>query len=349
MVDHVSTTAVDELVAAHAEIVDVDLNDREAWLHARTFGIGGSDAGAILGVSPYTSPFQLAMEKTGQVKPRDLSDNEAVYWGNVLEPVVADEFARRMGVPVWSPGRMYRSKANPWQLANPDRFGVCPETGEPAIIELKTGGYFARQDWVDGDDLVIPAWYEAQNLHYAAVTGIRRLWFGALLGGQQFVIRKVELTEELIETITEAERVFWERYVIGGEIPPVDGMDSTTDAITAMWEADPKSVAVLGNDDLIALSGYLNARAGEKDVKEQKTFHANQIRASLQEASVGVVDGVEVVTWKAHDTTKTDWDRFHADNPGLLEKYQYKVPQRTLRVPKKAEQFIESETEKLTA
>lgn len=337
----------DQLVAEHADIVDVDLDDRRAWLTARTTGLGGSDAGAILGLSPYTSAFQLAMEKTGQVKPPDLSDNEAVYWGNVLESVVADEFAKRTGLPVWAPGHMYRSKANTWQLANPDRFTIHPETGEPAILEVKTGSYFARADWEDGDDLFVPPWYEAQNLHYAAVTGIRHLFFGALLGGQRFVIREAEVDEDLIASVTEAERVFWERYVIGDEIPPVDGLASTTAAMVEVWPGDNNEAVEFANDDIVLLAQYLDARARENEAKEHKKFVGNQLRATLRDATVGTVDGTDVVTWRTHETTKVNWDKFHEDHPGLLAQYEYKVLQRTLRPVKKTEAFIAEEAERI--
>ena len=40
--------------------------DEEAWVKARTRGIGGSDVGAICGVSPFTSARQIYLSKTGQ-------------------------------------------------------------------------------------------------------------------------------------------------------------------------------------------------------------------------------------------------------------------------------------------
>ena len=57
-----------------------EAKDHDKWLSVRNMGIGGSDAGVIMGLNPYKSPFQLWMEKTGQTHPEDLSDNEYVYW-----------------------------------------------------------------------------------------------------------------------------------------------------------------------------------------------------------------------------------------------------------------------------
>lgn len=41
---------------------------RETWLQLRRNGIGGSDAGAVCGVNPYRSAFNVYMDKTGQSK-----------------------------------------------------------------------------------------------------------------------------------------------------------------------------------------------------------------------------------------------------------------------------------------
>ena len=40
----------------------------DEWLDLRKTGIGGSDAGTILGVNPYSSPYALYATKTGLVE-----------------------------------------------------------------------------------------------------------------------------------------------------------------------------------------------------------------------------------------------------------------------------------------
>lgn len=52
--------------------------DRSKWLEFRKEGIGGSDAAAIVGLSKWKSPYQLWLEKTGQVEAEDISDKEVV-------------------------------------------------------------------------------------------------------------------------------------------------------------------------------------------------------------------------------------------------------------------------------
>ena len=44
----------------------IDNVDRTAWLEARSYGIGGSDASAIMGMNPYKNNIELFEEKTGR-------------------------------------------------------------------------------------------------------------------------------------------------------------------------------------------------------------------------------------------------------------------------------------------
>lgn len=70
---------------------------RAEWLAERRKSIGGSDAGAVLGLNEYTSRYSLWAEKTGKVIPEDISDREAVRLGNDLEEYVASRFEEATG------------------------------------------------------------------------------------------------------------------------------------------------------------------------------------------------------------------------------------------------------------
>ena len=70
------------------------------WLKYRRRGIGGSDAAAVCGISRYKSPFELWLDKTGQLTEQEAG--EPAYWGTQLEPVVRNEFQKRSGIEVKS-------------------------------------------------------------------------------------------------------------------------------------------------------------------------------------------------------------------------------------------------------
>ena len=64
----------------------------EEWLEIRRKGIGGSDAGTVLGKNPYKSPLTLWAEKRNEL-PNEFKGNEATAWGHLLEEPIAKRFA----------------------------------------------------------------------------------------------------------------------------------------------------------------------------------------------------------------------------------------------------------------
>lgn len=117
----------------------------EEWLRLRQSGIGGSDAGAVCGLNPYSSPMKVYRDKTGGV-PEEL-DNEAVRQGHDLEEYVAQRFTEATGLRVRRSNYMYRNIENPFMIADVDRLVV----GEDAGLECKTASAYNADKWKDGD------------------------------------------------------------------------------------------------------------------------------------------------------------------------------------------------------
>ena len=122
----------------------VDTDDR------RTF-IGGSDAPVILGVSKWKTPFRLWQEKVGLIAPDDLSDNERVHFGTVLEDIVAREFAERTGKKVRRVNDRIQKKDEPFLVAQIDRRVVGG-----GILECKTTDAAMIREWGEEDTDNIP-------------------------------------------------------------------------------------------------------------------------------------------------------------------------------------------------
>ena len=133
---------------------------REEWLELRRRGIGGSDASVIMGKNPYRSILRLWEEKTGKA-PITEAGNEAVYWGNVMEPVIRKEFTRRTGLKVRQKHFMVFHPEIPYMFADVDGI-VTEENGEKCIFEAKTVSQYKEKQWETG----IPEEYMLQVQHY---------------------------------------------------------------------------------------------------------------------------------------------------------------------------------------
>ncbi|WP_186441720.1 YqaJ viral recombinase family protein, partial [Desulfamplus magnetovallimortis] len=176
------------------QVVDIRTISYEEWLQYRRSGIGGSDAGAIAGVNPYSSIASVYFDKVGEINssPDMQEASEAIYWGKRLEDIIADEFAKRTGLQIEKSHYILRSEENPFMLANLDRIITGKEEG----LECKTTSSFKKCDW---DEECIPEMYMAQVQHYMAVTGFEGWWVAVLIGGNHFRYQYIERDDEYID------------------------------------------------------------------------------------------------------------------------------------------------------
>ena len=97
---------------------------REKWLEFRRQGIGGSDAAAVLGISPFRTGVDLYYDKLGQPVEDDEQNWVAKEMGTVLEDLVARIFAKKTGLKVTPMKMMFQHPDHPWMLADLDRLVI---------------------------------------------------------------------------------------------------------------------------------------------------------------------------------------------------------------------------------
>ena len=307
-----------------------EMEDRDAWLKMRTQGIGGSDASIIAGMNRWKSPFQLWQEKTGQVEPEELDDNEYIYWGRVLEQAVADRFSELTGKQVHKQG-MLQNKDYPWMLANVDRMIV----GENAGLECKTTNSFAGKQW-DGDNL--PDAYYLQCQHYMMATGMKKWYIACLIGGNHFVWKPVERNEEDIQALFNLEKEFWEINVQKGVMPDVDGTDSCTQALRERFPGGNVEEIELPSDAEQILKDLDMYQESEKQSKEKIAELKNRLALMLGDHEAGFC-GDRLITWKTQKGRVTvDSKALKKEMPEIFDRYS-KVgkPTRNIKISQKKE------------
>ena len=119
-------------------VISTEGLSREEWLAYRQKGIGGSDAAAVLGISPFRTGVDLYYDKLGQPVEDDEQNWVAKEMGTVLEDLVARIFAKKTGLKVSPMPIMFRHADHPWMLADVDRL-VTMQDGSTAILECKIG------------------------------------------------------------------------------------------------------------------------------------------------------------------------------------------------------------------
>ena len=325
----------------------------DEWLEARSKGIGGSDAGTILGVNPYKGRLELWLEKTGR-KGDSFTGNEATRLGQAFERPIAEVYAQSiasqgLAVVSWP---VILEGAYTWQLANVDFF-ICrvtesnpdslelgkvndwdhkiPPLNIERILEVKTTGLSGRGNsraWENGQ---VPSGYYAQGCHYASITGIRDVTFVCLIGGQGIVTRDVTYIEAEIDALVAAEVEFW--HQIHSDIEP-QATENDLDALKTLY---PESTDEVVEADEIVLGLYKEYKA-KKAVADETDEELKRLRAQIEQvigsAQAVAYEGEILYTYKSNKASETfDSKAFKEAHPDLAAQFtKTKAGARVLRL-----------------
>lgn len=299
-------------------------SSREEWLALRAKYIGGSDAAAVVGLNANCTPFTLWMEKTGQ--QHQFEGNLATKTGTFLEPFVAQLFEEQTGKKVRRENASLFNTDFPWAIANVDRMVV----GEDAGLEIKTTSALSTKRFRNGD---YPANYYVQCMHYLAVTGKSKWYLAVLIGNFDFRVYEIERDENEISALMQAEKEFWENYVVPKVAPPPDGQEPTDESIRILYpESSGDSMTLFGRDSL--LDRYFDLADQIKELQRQQDEIKQTIQLDMGEAESALADNYKV-TWKTQTRSTFDAKKFVADHPEVsTEGYWKTTSSRAFRINK---------------
>lgn len=325
----------DAVIEAQADQIS-----REEWLDIRRKGIGGSDASAIVGANKWKSAYSLWLDKTAQRSSTD-NTNEAMEWGNDLELVVAQRYAKQFNKTVVAYPVVLRSINHSFMLANVDFFIVPNDVyddlpvGEvslrkmpleyfydvEAILEIKTTGIVGRASTYWDNDQV-PIAYELQGQHYALVTGVEDVVFAALVAGQGLQVRTRRFNDNTANAkLIRAEERFWTQVTLG-QSPEVDGSSSTLDALKSQYPTHDNNV-VAEADDFVAdaVREYRGLQKQIQLLEEMANEKKAQIQRAMGNAAELTYNGETLATWRANRSSTT------VDTKSLLAYLEVNMPQ----------------------
>jgi len=290
-------------------LADVGKLTHDEWLQLRRTGIGGSDAGAIMGASKYATPYSIWAEKRGLVES-DFVGNEATELGIALETPIAEIYAKRTGARVVRFNKTIQGRLD-FQVGNVDFFIMGHDDypagqvttvdvldHEPlAILEIKTAalaGYGNHAAW---DDDGVPESYYWQGAHYASITQVHDVVFCCLLGGSGLQIREVAYDPETLDRLERVEEAFW-HLVQSGDEPELLGKEPDFQTLKSMF---PESTGgVVNVDEFVA--DLVDEYRAAKEAADEAQNRVMQIRAQfvriIGQAQSVECDGKTLYTYK---------------------------------------------------
>ena len=293
----------------------------------RTKYIGGSDIGAILGLSKFRTPLEVWMEKTG--KETKQSDSLPLRFGSFAEEFVASEYARATGFALLHDESIYIHPTHPFMSAHIDRFVLGDAIGNgmgntaSRLLECKTANPFSRGDWGEPGTDQVPMSYLCQCIWYMAITGIEQCDLAVLFGNSDFRIYEIVRDLELEVLVIEKAQHFWHEYVLKDVPPPAQ---TETDYQVLFKKSDP-SKTVEANPKTVKLIQqlqFLGKQSGDVDTQIMEI--KQHIMNEMKEAEVLSYQGNMIATWKAPKPSfRLDSKRLEAEEKEVFERFKMQI------------------------
>ena len=303
----------------------IKTTSHQQWLDERKKGVGSSEAGTIMGVNHFDTPYKLWRRKTGIDLP--VEQNEAMEMGHHLEPAVATLFAARTGAII------KKSSEGDWLAVDtkreylrvsPDRLyhypGEKPTKSNQHILECKTTSVA-----VDKDD--IPVYWYCQLQYQMGVMGVKKgavAWISSY-PRLNFDYKEIDFNPDFYKAMIDAIEQFWLINVKGGIAPEdIDGEDSLlrSPQATAGETLEADSEMMERYDAIKEIASTI------KKLENTRTSLEDEIKIALGTAeSLVSPEGSVIAQWKnTKDTRKFNAKAFQAAEPTMYNLYMETVP-----------------------
>jgi len=267
---------------------------REAWLKDRRTGIGGSEVAAIL-LAPedrpsWCSPLKLWLEKRGLA---ETAENDAMRAGKRFERSILELYADARGVAI--------EFADPWEFIRDKQLPILGASldarwseGDRRPVDAKNIRFKDGSKFGDCGTDRIPLYYACQLTVQAMVTDSPCAELAPLFSGQDmewFTIHRDLETEAIIR---ERVALWWERHIVQGHQPEVDGTDASTEFLRKRFPKATEAVVTATPEVLAWVEQRKQAYAAEQAAKLARTEAENKIKEYLRDAQA--IPGL--LTWK---------------------------------------------------
>lgn len=297
---------------------DITGISHEDFLKLRT-GLGGSDAGSILGLSEYVSRYELWGIKAGLYEPQKFEtsstffgrffENHIVdlyqYWGGDFDSLSSNFSTGTKVIEVEDKIYHYSDDEYPFLQCSPDRIVLKhPKYKGQGILEVKTIAGFVANKYEAG----LPPVYYAQMQHNMMITGLEWGDFVILKDGRDFDVLHIKRNDEFIEDLKKQEIEFWDRVQKTIQAikekktytefePEIDGTEAFAKFLKAQYQG--KEETIYGDAlDLENAMIYDSSNKQIKALEAQKQLAQNSLMFKMKDATVMILDDFTQITYR---------------------------------------------------
>lgn len=305
---------------------------RAQLIERRTF-LGASEVPILAGVSHLaTSPHDLWISKAGiGAEPENEEEADAVGsatdMGHELEPIAVRVLARHLGRPVVANTNTFRHRIFSFIAATPDGFILDERGARVACVEAKAPGLHFMRHWGEsGDPDGIPDYVAVQCEIQCTILHVQRCNVVALLGNEpRFYV--YEHNEPLAASLFSLAAEWWERHVVGGEPPELDGSTGAARTLKALYPASRKGVSIQADPSAEEHArAFFQASVEVKAAKARQELAKQQLQSVIGDGETLIGDGWRA-SWASNACGNPGWKAIATElgaSPELIEKHRGK-------------------------
>src|SRR5690625_2452276 len=285
------------------------------WVHERQSYLGGSELAAALGKSPYQTPLQLWMLKTGRSEP--FLSTPITEFGHLFEPIMAEKFTELTGLRVRKISDAYEHPGHSFLRGNIDRQIVSSDRHDgPGVLEIKTTNSYRLKN----EQGAYPRSWYYQLQHYLMLTGYEYgyIFFFERDTGIFHDPIYIERDEPFIEQNTQLAINWWRRYIVTDTPPdPVNHED-----VLILYPDAQEGTSLEANPQSYAYYKRLkNVRSRMDELKEHESALQLLLKQEIGDYERLSLADRDLITWKNQVTNRLDTKALKKDHPSLCEQY----------------------------
>lgn len=314
----------------------------------RSHFLGGTDAAAVMGISPWSTPVELWQEKTGRKRkdPVDPMRAKILARGRKLEPFIREMAIEKLGerglqVELLACNERYQDPEHPFLACEID-FELLV-TGSIVIdgqlLELhrehvnadaKSVSGFARKKWGLEDTEDVPIEYAAQFQHGLMITGRRLCLVAALRSFDDVDLFWTRRDQETITGMRQREVEFWINHVLADVAPdPFNFSD-----IKLLFPLD-NGLSVEATTEIAEKVAQLrDIKSRLRDFEEAEEALTFEIGEFISPHAILTYRGKEIATWKGQGRRALDQKLLAEKHPEIMDECMSTSTIRVLRLKK---------------
>lgn len=287
--------------------------------HDRRKFIGGSDAGVILGLSPFKTPYDLWLEKISE-EPEQVEEEKKIFFERrkSLEPFISSILENEYGFCIENQNKRYYYDS--FITAEIDIEILYRNILDPKILingEIKTVNPLMAWQWGESGTIDIPSYIQAQVMHGLMVTGRETCIVSALIGFDDLRLYEIQRDDEVIEHLLKKEIEFWDMVKSKIPPPPINGND-----VEKIFKKDNGKKIIASDDLMFKINELKQLKGNIRNLEKRKELLEMAIKFEFRDAST-IIDnaGNVLATWKSQERKILDQKLLKSKFPLAIQKY----------------------------